>query len=281
MKEIMKNLLFGFVLLCWMVPSLSLAERPEERKRADGLLAAAKTPEEKGMAISLEMDFRLDGIGDWSVDEVLVITNARGEEKRREFRLKVLGVPGEGDKFLAIFDKPADVKGVAQLIISHKDKVDESWVYVPALRRVKRISSQNKGGSFLGSEFINEDLIRGEAEKYKYKWLRDEVYEDEMCYVIERYPDLEYSNYSKWVSWIDHSEFRVRKTEYYDKKGLLVKTIKSIGYKLYLDDFWFVDEYKIVNHQTGKSSSFLYEKYYFRTGLKDRDFSVNALKRMR
>ncbi|MFV2082393.1 MAG: outer membrane lipoprotein-sorting protein, partial [bacterium] len=197
-------------------------------------------------------------------------------------RIRTLEVEGDGDKSLSIFDTPGDVKGTAFLTFTHKKRDDDQWLYLPALKRVKRISSRNKSGSFMGSEFAYEDIASQEIEKYTHKWIRDEVYEGQECFVIERYPvDKKNSGYTRQVIWIDKSEYRVLKTDYYDRKDSLLKTLLFTGYRRYLNKYWRPDEMYMVNHQNGKSTLLVWTNYKFRTGLKDRDFSKNSLKRAR
>ena len=134
----------------------------------------AESPEEKGLAIAREDDRRDNGFQDFEAEMVMVLTNRQGDEARRHIHTKNLEVEGDGDKSLVIFDEPRDVKGTALLNFSHKRETDDQWLYLPALKRVKRISSANKSGAFMGSEFAYEDITSQEVEKYTYKWLRDE-----------------------------------------------------------------------------------------------------------
>ena len=134
----------------------------------------AETPEEKGLAIAIEADKRNTGWVDSHVDLQMILRNSQGQESKRLIRLKTLEIDGDGDKSLSIFDTPRDVKGTAFLSFTHAIKADDQWLYLPALKRVKRISSSNKSGPFMGSEFAFEDLSSQEVEKYTYKWLLDE-----------------------------------------------------------------------------------------------------------
>ncbi|MEM7293322.1 MAG: outer membrane lipoprotein-sorting protein, partial [Pseudomonadota bacterium] len=104
----------------------------------------AETAEEKGLAISVEADRRDTGFGDSSASMQMTLKNRKGDTSVREVRVKTLEVDDDGDKSLSIFDKPADVKGTAFLTYSHSTEPDEQWLYLPALKRVKRISSKNK-----------------------------------------------------------------------------------------------------------------------------------------
>lgn len=246
------------------------------------LVVTAQSPEEKGLAIALEADKRDTGFKDNTADMRMILKNKHGQESIREIRIKTLEVEGDGDKSLSIFDSPRDVKGTAFLTFTHKKDDDDQWFYLPALKRVKRISSRNKSGSFMGSEFAYEDITSQEVEKYTYKWIRDEVYGNEECFVIELYPvDKKNSGYTRQVVWIDKKQYRQWKVEYYDRKKSLLKTLTVKGYKKYLDKYWRSDEMNMVNHQNGKSTKLLFSNFQFRTGLKDKDFNKNALKRAR
>jgi outer membrane lipoprotein-sorting protein len=242
----------------------------------------AETPEEKGLAIAQEADRREDGYGDSAVDMVMTLRNMHGQESTRNIRVRTLEVDGDGDKSLSIFDNPRDVKGTAFLNYTHKVGDDDQWLYLPALKRVKRISARNKSGSFMGSEFAYEDIASQEVEKYSYKWIRDEVYNGQECFVIERYPvDKRNSGYTRLVTWIDKAEYRPLKVEYFDRKGYHLKTLTFTGYKKYLDTYWRADEMIMINHQNGKSTHLAWENYAFQTGLTDNDFTKSSLKRAR
>jgi outer membrane lipoprotein-sorting protein len=245
-------------------------------------VATAETSEEKGLAIAQEADRRDTGFGDSTANMRMILRNKHGQESVREIRVRALEVEGDGDKSLTIFDTPKDVKGTAFLNYTHKVGDDDQWLYLPALKRVKRISSRNKSGSFMGSEFAYEDISSQEVEKYTYKWLRDEAHDDQQCFVVEHYPvDKKNSGYTRQVTWIDKSEYRELKTEYYDRKNALLKTLIVKGYKKYLDKYWRAEEMNMVNHQTGKSTTLVLSDYKFRTGLRDNDFNKNSLKRAR
>jgi len=246
------------------------------------LPAKAETPAEKGLKIAIEADKRDSGWGDSKQEFTMILRNRHGEESKREIRGRSLEVPGDGDKSLTIFDTPKDVKGTAFLNFTHKKGDDDQWLYLPALKRVKRISSRNKSGSFMGSEFSYEDISSQEVEKYSYKWIKDESYDGKDCFVTESYPvDKKNSGYTRMVNWIDKAQFRTLKVEYYDRKESHLKTLTFRAYKKYLDRYWRPDEMNMINHQNGKSTQLLFNNYQFRTGLKDSDFNKSSLKRAR
>jgi len=241
----------------------------------------AETAEEKGLAIAVEADKRDTGFTDFTANMVMELRNKQGDISTRTIRIKTLEVNGDGDKSMSIFDEPADVKGTAFLTYSHAIKPDEQWLYLPALKRVKRINSKNKSGPFMGSEFAYEDLASQEIEKYTYKYIRDEKLNDVDCFVIERYPAYEHSGYTKQLAWVNKDKYVAEKIEFYDRKNDLLKTLVNSDYQQYLEQYWRPNEMLMENHQTGKSTLLTWQNYKFKNGLGDDDFSRNSLKRAR
>ena len=245
------------------------------------LVVCAQTPEERGLEIALEADKRDAGFGDLSSNMVMTLKNANGDTSIRKMRSKALEVVGDGDKSLTIFDKPADVKGTAFLSFTHILEADDQWLYLPALKRVKRISSKNKSGPFMGSEFAFEDMTSFEVEKFSYTYVGDETINGEACFVLEQTPQYDYSGYTLQKVWIDKSHYRVHKVEFYDKKGALLKVLELKDYELYKDKYWRPIRSEMTNVQTRKSTSLITESLIFDTDLSESDFDKNSLKRAR
>ena len=244
-------------------------------------LCGAQSATEKGLEIAQEADKRNTGWQDTTAEMTMILRNSRGEESVRALRVKTLEMENDGDKSLTIFDEPKDVSGTALLTFSHKSEPDDQWLYLPALKRVKRIASRNKSGPFMGSEFAFEDLSSQEVEKYTYEYLKDEPCGELNCFVVKRYPIDENSGYTSQTAWIDQTEYRIMKVDFYDRKEALLKTLISDGYTQYLDQFWRPNKMAMQNHQTGKSTDLLWENYQFKTGLDEGGFSKNSLKRAR
>lgn len=243
--------------------------------------ATAETPEEKGLAIAVEADKRDTGWVDQTADLEMILTNKQGESSHRTMQLKSLEVQGDGDKSITVFDNPPDIKGTAFLSHTHALKQDDQWLFLPALKRIKRISSANKSGPFVGSEFAYEDLSSQEVEKYTYKWLRDETLDGYEVFVIERYPQYENSGYTRQISWLDKNMYQPRKVEFYDRKDDLLKTLVFSDYEQYLGQYWRPGKMEMVNHLTGKRTDLVWKNFQYKNGLSDRDFDRNSLKRSR
>ena len=243
------------------------------------VLAADDPALARGLEIVVEADRRDRGWGDSESLLRMELRNAHGDQSSRELRTKALEVDGDGDKGLTIFDQPRDVKGTAFLTFSHALEPDDQWIYLPALKRVKRISSRNKSGPFMGSEFAYEDMASFEVEKYRYRYLRDETLDGQDCFVIESYPNDKNSGYTRLVTWFDKAEYRAQKIDYYDRKNTPLKTLRFSDFKQYLGQFWRAHRMEMVNHQTGKSTLLNIDEIRFQTGMSDADFNKNALKR--
>lgn len=244
-------------------------------------VAFAQTPEEQGLQIAKQVDRHDQGWSDTTASMKMVLRNRQGDESSRAIRIKLLEINGDGDKGLTIFDSPRDIKGTAFLSYSHVTKPDDQWLYLPALKRVKRISSANKSGPFMGSQFAYEDLASFEVDKYHYKYLKDEKLDGHETFVIENYPNYKYSGYTRQIVWIDKQRYIPLKVEYYDRKNALLKTLKFGNYKQYLNKYWRAHEQVMENHQNGKTTLLTWSNYRFRTGLKKRDFDRSRLKRAR
>jgi outer membrane lipoprotein-sorting protein len=236
---------------------------------------------EKGLAIALEADRRETGFGDSTANLTMLMEISSSVQIQREMRQLTLEVDEDGDKVIMVFDRPRDIKGTAILTFSHKVSNDDQWLYLPALKRVKRISAADKSGPFMGSEFAYEDLSSDEVEKYNYRYLKDEELEGELFFVVERIPVNTKSGYTRQVTWVDQNEYRLRRVDYYDRKGDLLKTMVLVDYQQYLNKYWRADQMTMTNHQTGKSTTLKFDNYQFQTGLTELDFSRGALSRIR
>lgn len=240
----------------------------------------AETPEEKGLRIAEEAKVKDAGFGDYVVGGVMTIQSGGGQQADRRFDLSSLEVPDDGDKRLIVISHPPDVKGTVSLTYSHGLEPDDQWLYLPALRRTKRLSARDKTGSFIGSEFAFEDLGSYEVKKYSYKWLRDEEIDGHDCYVREDIPQYAYAGYSRLENWIDKENYRSRKIVYYDLKNRPLKELRFYDFQQYAGQYWRPDRVVMSNLQNGNVSTIEWQNYQFGSGASDRDFSPTRLERV-
>ena len=133
----------------------------------------------------------------------------------------------------------------------------------------------------MGSEFAFEDFTATELKKFSYKFLREEPCGELTCDVLERVPLYKKSGYSKQISWIDQSIFQLRKLEFYDRRGQLLKVLEASDYREYLDGIWRSHRFAMKNVQTKKQTDLIWEDYQFKTGLTDNAFEKGKLNRIR
>ena len=245
--------------------------------------AFAQTQEQKGFDIAARSDRSDRGFQDSRVELHMILRNAAGNQSTRRLELRTLEIQSEdvGDKSIIVFESPADIDGTA--VLSHANILDpdNQWLYLPALKRTKRISSVNKSGPFVGSEFAFEDLTASELNKYDYKFVRSEACGTLICDVVERFPRYKYSGYTRQVTWIDQEVFQIRQIEFYDRRNELLKTLVMDDYREYPSNTWRPHHFYMENHQTGKSTELTYSDYRFKTGLKHKDFVRGVLGRIR
>lgn len=236
---------------------------------------------DRGLEIAKSRKMADEGWGDSQADMRMILRNAQGQESERKIRVKAFEVDNDGDKALTIFDQPRDVSGTAFLSFSKTVGADDQWIYLPALKRVKRINSRNKSGPFMGSEFAFEDMTSFEIEKYTFSYLNDETIDGRDVFVVEQIPVDEYSGYTRQKVWVDKERFYIVKMEFYDRKDALLKTLELSDWKLYLDKYWRAHTSEMYNEQSGKSTLLLVDDFRFDTGLKEADFNSNKLRNVR
>lgn len=235
----------------------------------------------RGLQIAVEARERDRGFGDSQAMIKMTLRNQRGEETLRVMRSRTLEIDGDGNRSMVIFDEPKDVAGTAFLSITHRTKDDDQWLYLPVLKRVKRIASSNRSGPFMGSEFTYEDLSSPEVEKYEYVYLRDEFFDGRGHFVLQRKPKNSRSGYRRMIVWLDKAHYRAVKIDYYDRRDELLKTLTTARFELYDDRFWRPINMLMVNHQNGRSTTLEWSDYAFRNGYRETDFNRNSLAKIR
>lgn len=240
----------------------------------------------KGREITAESIRRDDGFGDTQSQMSMTLMSEGGEANNRTLRMSVLEEPGDksGDKSIIFFETPVDVQGTVLLTHTQILTPDDQWIFIPSISRTKRISSTNKSGPFLGSEFAYEDLTAQELGKYDYVWLRDEACPAPdaamQCYVVQRTPLYENSGYKRQIAWVDANEFQFRKIEFYNREDRLLKTLTFANYERH-GKFWRPNDMLMTNHQNGRSTKLHVNSIRFKSGLTENDFTEQAIERLR
>lgn len=215
--------------------------------------ALADDAASKGLAVAHKADLANQGFVGEKAAVTLELVNAHGDVTKRKMAMEIAEGTDDGDKSRSTFEWPADVKGTKLLTWTHKKSDDDRWLYLPAVKRVKRISSNNKSGSFMGSEFAYEDLSSQEVEKFTYKLVDEPKQDGRDTWRLERYPVEKESGYARQVVWMDKEYLGPLRIDYYDRKNELLKTATFGSYKK-MGKYWRFGVIKMDNVQTKKKS---------------------------
>ena len=241
--------------------------------------AIATTPMDRGLEIALETDRRDADFGDYVVEGLMTVESASGHKGIRQFSMHTLEMKDDGDKRLVRFAEPRDLFGMISLTFSHGLEPDDQWIYLPALRRTKRLAARDKTGSFAGSDFSFEDISTWEVKKYSYQYLRDEELDGIATFVVENTPAYPYSGYSRITEWVDQDIYHPRRLLYYDVAGRPMKELRFYDYKQFKGRYWRPMKVVMTNLQTQSVSTIEWSDYQFQSGLEENDLKPAAIKR--
>lgn len=219
-------------------------------------------------------------------ESTMTLTNDKGQQRVRKMRsASVLQPNGIDTKLLIRFLFPGDVQGTGYLQIQHYETEDDMWIYLPALKKVRRLVANNKKDSFVGSDFSYGDILLPVVDTYHHQLLRSEIVDGEDTYVVEMTPATEQIKkdygYSKWIAWIRKTNFMEKKAEYYDGSGRLLKTqlipaVKEVDPTTHK---WWAIRREVVNHQTGHRTELVFDVLDASQTIADDFFTTRYLER--
>ena len=213
------------------------------------------------------------------------MTDKRGKT-RKQTTIAYRKYYGEEKRSAIFYTEPTKIKGTGFLTYDYPDpaKDDDQWIYLPALRKVRRISASNRGAYFLGTDFTYEDMkldTRMSQDDYMWTTVREEVVDGHACYVVEGVPvdaaTAEELGYSKYVSYIDPEIWMQRQGQMWDTNGNRLKTVS--GELQEVQGIWSAMTWRAVNHKTGHSTIFTFENTDYQSGIADDMFTERALMR--
>lgn len=209
------------------------------------------------------------------VTMILIDKKDRKRVRTVEFKRKSF----EGlEKALIRFYEPADIKGTGFLVWENKGKDNDQFLYLPSLKKIRRITSKQKHESFMGTDFAYEDMSSKEVkEKGKHTLLKSDAVDGFDCYVVETIPSAEEdSQYSKIINWIRKDIFLPVQGEFYDKNGALLKKYKANKIEQ-IDGYWVITQSVMENVQKGTKTALIVNEVKNNIGLTADDFTERAL----
>lgn len=219
-------------------------------------------------------------------ETTMVLTNNKGQTReRKSSTVSKLQANGIDSNLLVKFTTPADIKGTGFLQIEHSESDDDQWIYLPALKKSRRLVANNKKDSFVGSDFSYGDILLPKVNLYLHTLVRSENVDGTDCYVIESLPKDDTvkrdSGYSKKTVWVRKDNFIEHKVEYYDVAGRLLKTQTTGDYKLIEPDTqrWIAQRREMTNHQTGHKTTITFSAVEGGLTLSDDLFTTRYIER--
>ncbi|HNX44538.1 MAG TPA: outer membrane lipoprotein-sorting protein [Bacteroidales bacterium] len=218
--------------------------------------------------------------GSMEMTSTLKIFDNKGNVRVREVT-NATAKFGETTKTLIRFLSPADVKGTTILIYDYENKDDDMWIYLPSLRKTRRIVSSEKGKSFMGSEFSNADMSKPTMDDFTYVLKGAETFNGKDCWKVEskcKDAGVEQDNgYSRKIAWIDKGTCLTYKVEFYDANGILLKAETLSDYRKQSNGKYFAFRMNMQNLQNNRKSEIVINKYQPGSALKEPAFSANNL----
>jgi len=216
---------------------------------------------------------------------ILKIYDSRGRERTREISMASrLFDNGSTEKRIIRFLAPAEVKGTGMLIFDYDDQTDDMWVYMPALRKTRRIVSSEKGQSFMGSEFSNTDMAAPSLDDYRYKLLGSEIQEGIDCWKIEVLPVndevADETSVSRKITWIGKKDFVTRKSEYYDLDNDLWKILTASDIRNITNGKFMAAFMQMENVRNERKSVFTFDRLQYSPDVKVEYFTVSFLEKI-
>lgn len=261
----MKAMICILPMIFWVVPQIGLAAEPSANE-------------------IMEKNFQATRVKDSKAESTMKLMAGSGQERVRKLKIETRLVDGKPDNMiLTVFDFPADVKGTKTLMIENTGGEDNMWIYLPAMKKVRRLSSNNKKDAFVGSDFSFGDIMGHKVGDWKHRLLRKEDEGGEPCYVIESVTandDVKSSSgYSKRISWIGQKSFVARRGEIYDESGTLAKKFSSSNVKK-IDEKngkWQPLKFEVENVQTRHKTLIEYASFEANVNVPKEHFSVRFL----
>ena len=249
------------------------------------LPAQANELAERGRAV-LQAEYEAShGYEDFVAEVEMLRISKTGKQTQRQLTIAQLEVANGTVKTLIGFNRPNDIRGTGLLTFSQPEAEDEQWLYLPRIKRVKKIASRDRTGSFVGSTFSYEDLADTTVDEYDYEWLREAPCGALTCDVVKRTPVDSLSGYAYHEAYVDQVRQRIRRVDYYDGQHALLKRLTASDFRDYQvgeRTFHSPHELRMDNLKTGRATVLRWAGYDYRRGLTEkRDFTTNTLKRLR
>jgi outer membrane lipoprotein-sorting protein len=208
---------------------------------------------------------------------LLQVFEAKGKVSDKRWTLERLGSHGNSRVVLR-FTAPAEVKGVALLVVNHPDRASDQWMWTPAIERDRRIALQDRSTRFFGTDFSFEDLEERDVNQYNYALLGDETVDGAACWKIESVPkQRKSSQYTKSVVWVRKDNYAFARIESYIKDA----AVRRLDYSDIQDvqGIWTARRLEMTDLRRGSRTRLTLDKLQYNAPMSEDDFTLQALRR--
>jgi len=246
------------------------------------IIAIGFSPEVVGQNLSgneiIEKVYNRPAGDDQTSDLTMTLINKSGDQRVRKIKQFTKDL-GDLEKSIMFFLSPADVKNTSFMSWTYdSDQSDDQWIYLPALKKTKRISSDSKSDYFMGSDFTYDDLGDRKLEDDTHKLLREETLDGKECYVVESVSIDEDYMYTKTVVWVNKSNFIGVQKEFYDEDEDLLKVL-SIKEVEEISGIWVITNSEMKNVQKNHRTTIILSNIQINTGISDSKFTERMMMR--
>jgi outer membrane lipoprotein-sorting protein len=252
-----------------------------------GLIAVIALPAAAWALTAIEImdkNFVVGKYADSTSETTMTLTNKSGQQRvRKTFGTTKLDTNGLDNKRMTRFLEPTDVKGTVSLLVEHSDKDDDIWIYLPSVKKVRRLISSNKKDSFVGTDFSYGDVIGHKVKEWNHTIVKEEDVDGKPCYVIESTPKdatvKTNTGYSKRIGWVQKDNFVTVKAISFDEAGELLKEAKYSHWKEVdtVKHKWQAGILEAKNLQTGHSTVITIDQFKVNNGVKDDFFTTRYM----
>ena len=208
---------------------------------------------------------------------LLQVFDAKGKISDKRWTFERLGSHGKSKAVLR-FTAPAEVKGVALLVVNHPDRASDQWMWTPAIERDRRIALQDRSTRFFGTDFSFEDLEERDVDQYDYVLLADEAIDGVACWKIQSTPrESKSSQYTRSIVWVRRDNYAFARIENYVKDQVVRRLVYSDIRNV--QGIWTARQLEMTDVRRGSRTRLTLEKLEYNVPLKDEEFTLQAIRR--
>jgi hypothetical protein len=208
---------------------------------------------------------------------LLQVFDAKGKISDKRWMFERLGSHGQSKAVLR-FTGPAEVKGIALLVVNHPDRASDQWMWTPALERDRRIALQDRSTRFFGTDFSFEDLEERDVEQYRYQLLGEESIDGASCWKIESTPnETKSSQYTRSLVWVRKDTYAFARIENFIKE----QAVRRLNYLdlANVQGIWTARLLEMADLRRGSRTRLTLDKLQYNVPMKDEDFTLQAIRR--